>query len=493
MNLTLKPSKCRSISIVQGSAKEIHFDINGQPIQTVKEKPEKYLGSLVTHYLKSSDSFNFIQEKLQNMLQNIDSSMVRGEYKLAVLSRYSLPSLRYALTVHDLTNTQLDSLDSAYSQYVKKWLKFPQHGATPAILYGPDGLKLMRPSDVYQEAHALAYAGSLHNADNRVQNALKSKLHRESQWKCKMSRGNAATCQEVLDKVSAQNDAVDPQWNIQKSKIKKTLQEDRKAYWRQWIQPLIHQGEFMKLIALEEEDLTWRSIMYDLPKNVLSFITRASINALPSADNLRTWGKRLNTKCPLCGNHETLHHILNNCKVSLDQGRFTLRHDSVLSYIVNTLKDQPQRPGVEMYADLDGFLINGGTIPQDIIATTDRPDIVLVDRASREVTIGELTVPFERNINEAHKRKVEKYSSLKNDIEDNGYTCTVLCFEIGSRGFIPKATKQCIHGLMAKYNSKCKFLKCHINKLCKLVILASYIIFNARKDPVWTSIPLLKP
>ena len=96
------------------------------------------------------------------------------------------------LAVHDLTNTQLDQLDSAYSQNVKKWLRFPQnwfpqHGATPAILYRPDGLKLMLPSDVYKEAHALAYAGSLHHADDRVQKALQSKLQHESQWQRKMS------------------------------------------------------------------------------------------------------------------------------------------------------------------------------------------------------------------------------------------------------------------------------------------------------------------
>ena len=165
MNMTLKPSKCRSISIVQGTAKEIHYTINDQPIQTVKEKPEKYLGSLVTYYLKSHENFEFIHKKLTTILQNIDSCLIRGEYKLGVVTRYSLPSLRYVLTVHDLTNTQLDQLDSAYSQYVKKWLRFPQRGATPAILYGPDGLKLMLPSDVYKEAHALAYAGSLHHAE----------------------------------------------------------------------------------------------------------------------------------------------------------------------------------------------------------------------------------------------------------------------------------------------------------------------------------------
>ena len=116
----------------------------------------------------------------------------------------------------------------------------------------------------------------------------------------------------------------------------------------------------------------------------------------------------MNTKCPLCGNHETLHHILNPCKVSLEQGRYTLRHDSVLSYLVSVLKDHPQRTYTELYADLDGHLINGGTIPQHIIATTDRQDIVLVDPAGREITIGELTVSFQRNLDEAHKRKIEK-------------------------------------------------------------------------------------
>ena len=50
------------------------------------------------------------------------------------------------------------------------------------------------------------------------------------------------------------------------------------------------QGDFLKLVALEGGDLTWRSIIFDLPKGVLSFLTQAAINSLPTSDNLK-WGK----------------------------------------------------------------------------------------------------------------------------------------------------------------------------------------------------------
>ena len=120
MNLTLKPSKCRSLSIVSGKYKDISYTLGDHNIDLVREKLEKYLGSLITHTFKSSDHFAFIEKKLKSMLDNISSSLVRNEYKLAVYTRYALPSLRYCLTVHDLTDTQLKQLDSITNNVVKQ-------------------------------------------------------------------------------------------------------------------------------------------------------------------------------------------------------------------------------------------------------------------------------------------------------------------------------------------------------------------------------------
>ncbi len=44
--------------------------------------------------------------------------------------------------------------------------------------------------------------------------------------------------------------------------------------------------------------------------------------------------------------------------------------------------------------------------------TNLRPDIVVWSEVAKEGIIGELTVPWEDNIDEAHERKMAKYSDL---------------------------------------------------------------------------------
>ena len=55
-------------------------------------------------------------------------------------------------------------------------------GPTPAIIFGPDGLNFKRISDIYLESHTVLYGRSRTSADIRVNNALDSKLERETKW-----------------------------------------------------------------------------------------------------------------------------------------------------------------------------------------------------------------------------------------------------------------------------------------------------------------------
>jgi hypothetical protein len=76
----------------------------------------------------------------------------------------------------------------------------------------------------------------------------------------------------------------------------------------------------------------------------------------PTSEGQR--GKRASVNCQLCGNMEkqTLFHVLNHCKHSLDQGRLTWRDDSVLNHIVGCLKSAlVGKSTVELYCDLDGL------------------------------------------------------------------------------------------------------------------------------------------
>ena len=97
------------------------------------------------------------------------------------------------------------------------------------------------------------------------------------------------------------------------------------------------QGDFTKLLMEEKENVTWKSIINNVPRGVLSFALNSATNTLATPDNLRRWGKRMASKWPLCSDHGTLEHILNFCSISLNQGRFTWRHNTVLSHITNTI------------------------------------------------------------------------------------------------------------------------------------------------------------
>ncbi|XP_072182267.1 uncharacterized protein [Diadema setosum] len=217
----------------------------------------------------------------------------------------------------------------------------------------------------------------------------------------------------------------------------------------------------------------------------------AAINALPTADNLSRWGKRLNTRCTLCGNHETLLHILNNCKSALEQGRCNYRHNSILQYLVSFIgKVKPDK--VICHADLPGHDINGGTVPSDLTPTSERPDIVLVNQSSKSVVIGELTVPFKSNIDSAHNRKSEKYASLVLDIENQGYSFELICFEVGSRGLLTKENKRQVTKLF-KFVSDTRRIREHIRTISKIAILTSFAIYNARNEPSWTKPAYLQP
>ena len=79
-------------------------------------------------------------------------------------------------------------------------------------------------------------------------------------------------------------------------------------------------------------------------------------------------GVRVDSKCKVdnCRLPSNLEHMLNGCKKSLD--RFKMRHDSVLAHLVDRIV--ACKPGtMEVCADLDGWRVNGGTVPSDLVAT----------------------------------------------------------------------------------------------------------------------------
>jgi hypothetical protein len=175
-----------------------------------------------------------------------------------------------------------------------------------------------------------------------------------------------------------------------------------------------------------------------VPRGVVEFAINAGLNILATGDNLKRWRKRTSDACKVCHGlgKQTLCHVLSSCSTALKQGRYTWRHDSVLQSIVDFVKPK-LREGFTLFSDLNGQDAgNGGTFPPDIIVTSQRPDLVLIDREKRLIIVFELTCPWDANINKDHTYKQNKYASLISDLKVIlRWICTVLKYllEVRSR------------------------------------------------------------
>ena len=183
---------------------------------------------------------------------------------------------------------------------------------------------------------------------------------------------------------------------------------------------------------------------------------------------------------------EHLCHLLSNCKVALDQGRFTYRHDQVLLYLLKTLA-APGLEGLTFYSDLEGWKTGGGSIPPEIIVTAQRPDLVILDKrkTKTEIHLVELTVPFDtvEGIEKAKARKSEKYTALASDISEKGLKCQLHTLEIGTRGYISPRNRGTITHLCKIAGEK--KVKEVLSNCSKQALLGSKAIYNARNNPDW--------
>ena len=165
----------------------------------------------------------------------------------------------------------------------------------------------------------------------------------------------------------------------------------------------------------------------------------------------------------------------------------------MLQHITKTIKGLATE-GTEIFADLSGFQINGGTIPADILVSAGKgsiPDIVIVDRHLRKIALIELTIPLERNSQKAHNRKELAYTELQLALQEKNYQCFLTPFEVGSSGHITRNNKYKMENTLRKFSIRTK--KSLFTDLAKISLLCTMSIFHAYQVKEWVSPPLLSP
>ena len=241
----------------------------------------------------------------------------------------------------------------------------------------------------------------------------------------------------------------------------------------------------------------------------LSFIIRATYDLLPTNANLAKWYKE-DGKCLLCGGYETLKHVLNGCKVALAAGRYTWRHNRVLSALVEILqkgiaisnkavpsekqyfiKEGSKKPTtIETNRSRNGLfdgakdwivsadLPNEEEYPAEIKESNQRPDIVVYSRDMQTFILIELTVPYESNIEEQHIFKTAKYEDLIKRLNKKDIRVKFFAVEVGSRGFMGSS----MYTLLRQLNLGTKKLNQAVKNLRTITENASCWIWTKRRD-----------
>ena len=390
-----------------------------------------------------------------------------------------IPRIQWSLLIYEVPISVAVRLEQKTSSFIRKWLNL-HHSTTNICFYSSSspcplpiksltsifksckisGLLLLRDSkDPLVSGNKPNLKSGSWNANGAVRSAESELNFRKLRGPTQFGRAGIGTTshtpipndkhfheyRKLISKTSKEID--------EESQLARALQLQVQCQWTRW-------DNYVK------NDLSWTFVL-DTPPNLLSFCLASTYDVLPSPSNLKRWRICAEASCFLCGKEVcTSSHVLGACQISLSQGRFTFRHNSVLNSLVDALnifiKELPKLPvkcinkvsfvkaGVcktrtkskptgilhlsndwKVVADLsDGYMF-----PGHIAVSALRPAIVIYSNTLKRVIIVELTCPCEENMESWHSTKLLKYSGLASVISCNGWYCDLFTIEVGARGY----------------------------------------------------------
>ena len=467
--MKLKAQKSRSVVISSGKPLSVApFSVDGCPIPSLQEKPLKTLGRFYDSTISDEKSRDELKDKLLGGLRAIDKSHLSGFMKVWTLQHLLLPKVQWSLMLYEISLSWVERLEMTVSRYIRKWMGVSRN-LTGVALYSKDvpcPFKISRLSTVFKTTKTNAYLQLAQSKDAQVKfgaaevrtgrkwtasSAAKGAEDRLWQdelmglvpegrsgfgWKRKWKKGDLRGLAERRSNVATTVKGFRAQWQD-------CVQSKGRAYRQGVIAKLrLEEGERLMVTALQQNlqgqwtrwkdvvqrDFGWKSLLSMKP-SLVRFSVGATYDTLASPANLRRWGMVDDPSCVLCGVPQcTVAHVLSGCDTSLQQGRFTYRHDSVLRVLADGIvryirvgnsktkvsardivfvKEGEKAEGSsrktlkvgildaasdwEFMVDLNPRLV----FPLDIVYTALRPDIVIVSRAIKSLVIIELTCPCE--------------------------------------------------------------------------------------------------
>ena len=196
----IKPSKCRSLSLLKWNCKEIKFSVGGNKIPTIREKSGNSLGTGYSLPLTDRHRWQDLRKQLQNGLRSIDKYDHMNNDKIWCIYFGLIPKLAWPMQIYEVSLTKVDTMTRLFCKFIKKWLGVPDSKANVALYSSSTKLKLPTLSlvDEYKLGKARLFQMLRDFHDPLIKNAQSSVITNRK-WKAKVTVENAESALRIKE------------------------------------------------------------------------------------------------------------------------------------------------------------------------------------------------------------------------------------------------------------------------------------------------------
>ena len=483
--LAVKAEKCRILVIQKGAVRESTVKMAGEEITSIKRKPVKYLGKEYKYTLSDKEQIEDLSTRVKLEIRKIDCCPLAGRYKAWIAQHLLLPRLMWPLSIYSIPQTHIERFGQKLTTALKRWLGFPR-SLSSDVMYARSA-KLQLPfSSVGEEVKAarVRMKMTLETSKDPCIKGAAINLDSGRKWKVSEAVEQAKSRLRIEEIGGIPNRGREGLGLRHRQYYSKSTLRVQRTLIVNKVRTAEEERRQVKIAGLSKQgaSLSWdvpQKVIKDhdlltLPETRLQFMVKAVYDLLPTPSNKNKWFKTEENRCKLCLGIGTLSHILNGCPVALAQGRYTWRHNKVLEEIVKWIErrrkqvnqlpitkkswikftkgGKPEKGGTQLprecylssardwklMADLTSRL----RIPESIVVTNLRPDMVLTSESTKQMGVVELTVPGEDRLEVSGELKKMKYEELHTGAEAGGWRVSIWTVEVGSRGFAYRSLAQ---------------------------------------------------
>ena len=474
--LKVKPEKCRSMVIERGKISTRTVNIEGKPITSITEKPVKYLGKTYNMSLDEKQQIGEITKQAKADLRKIDRCRLPGRFKPWIVQHMLLPRLMWPLSIYNVPESKVESIQRLITASLKKWLGLPK-SLSVDCLYSKSS-KLQLPFTALTEEVKVAKVRNLVTLNNSVDPCISNaniSVDGGKKSNTPAEVKDATYRLKIRDLVGTTNTGREGLGANQRLNLSSCTKKEERDLICAVIREAEEEQRRIKMVQLGKQG---NSVRWEVPEKKLShsdilntsaaalkFRIKAVHDLLPTPANKNKWYGS-NNECTLCGKPGTLNHILSGCRVALSQGRYKWRHDQVLEEVAKSVEEQrkvsltkpPCQEKIEFVKEGEQKAVDRNSqpgsyfdnakdwkiqvdlktqvkIPTEIMQTDLRPDIVMSSAETKRLGIIELTVPSEERIEVSGELKRSKYQEIVEEAKSKGWKVRIWCVEVGCKGF----------------------------------------------------------